>query len=798
MGLKIKEETRQGIDMEQILSPLVLLLSGVGVVLYGGSLVGEVRTIYGQFASWGLAAWGISAWLLGVVLRSFVFIGRDASSVDNCRSLMLAPGFLGAFMAVASVWFPDGAFGVAYIFLSVMVPVLIHGYATSVCGGATASFWVLAGAMSGLVLQAWLLRNGLSTGIGFWVGLALLALAAVLASIRPLSLAGLAASTMLLLFCLSQIAVPTSPSIMSHSVDMKYATALYRLPSQERSQTVTEWLNGHRIDRLAEATVGNDVHESEWIYVDGEAPVLVPTSAGESLPGETLRRRYPMIGFLLEAVRPESMLSAGTVPGPEMAIARAMGVRKTISVSQIFEAEYGSDYRSKETDSSDGALRVAIVRSLQVLEQSPDLLLLTVPQMRHQWFIETGGMHDTDVTREALSEYWRMLSSNGVLAIAVRDEAIFGRILLTLWQLLDMQVDGPLQSAATRVWGYSIDPMSIRKSHAMFLIIAARGDAKTLGRLLKDVAKKYPVSQILGPGARASAPYDSFYKVNGVAVAQRTLARYFWTRDHQRLRFVSLTDAGPGLSFMLFDLHPWLKGMAIVAAVLGIYVILIPMSDMRGKNSDWDWNHPSVSLVMLSCLVAGGLLVIVPMTSMRLLELAGPSWPIVSEIPEVWVLSGVVASLLIDAWRMSTDSVRRSAIAGSAVVLLLVLLATVSWHIADRPAWYWIALFQSGVGLGLTTWFAGMTRDIKDLDGRFIGWMLLSMVVGVLAAPGLHVWWQARIGQEIIWLIITGFSAIPFMSAWLSGRNRGMSVVDEASQMPHVADHHHVQQDVSN
>ena len=798
MSLRIKKEMQQDFGTEQILSPLVLLLSGAGIMLYGVSLVEQFRTIYGQFASWGLAAWGISTWLLGVVLRSLVSRGKDASSAGNCRSLMLAAGFLGAFMAFASAWFPDGAFGVANIILGVMLPVLIHGYATSVCWSATASFWVLTGAMSGLVLQVWLLRNGLSTGAGFWTGLALLALAAVLACIRPLSLVGLAASSLLALFGISQIVLPTSLPLMSPSIDTRYATAFYRLSSEEHSRALTEWVDGHRIDRVPMQNPGNKAPENKWIYVDGEAPVLVPASTGAHLPGETLRRRYPMIGFLMEAIRPESMLSAGVIPGPEIEIARTLGVHKAVSVSSILDSGHGQDSRIKRRGRFNEPLRHGILRHFQALDKPADLLLLTVPRMRHPWFVETGGMHDVDVTREALLEYWRSLSHDGVLAIAVRDEAIFGRILLTLWQMLDMEADVPLQSAASRVWGYSIDPMSIHKSHAVFLIIAARGGVETIGQHLKDAEKKYPVSQILGPGARASAPYDSFYKVNGVAIAQRTLSRYFWTRDHQRLIFASLSDAGPGISYMPFDLHPWLKGMTIVAAVLGIYMILIPMSDMRGKNSDWDRNNPSVALVMLSCLVAGGLWIIIPATSLRLMELAGASWVISGGLSFVWILSGAFFALLMYARYMPTDSLARISVIGSAAVFLLVFLVAVSWHIAVRLDWYWNAAIQAGAGYGLMAWIIGMIRSLKNLDGRFAGWMLLSTVIGIIAAPGLHVWWQARMGHEIIWAILAGLSVIPLLSAWLNGQSQKVLIADEESQMSHVADHDHIQQNVGN
>ncbi len=646
--------------------------------------------------------------------------------------------------------FPRGGFLAAFALLLLIPAILLGRILAADARGLLP--WFAAGCSTGLfMMNLPILWEGQQFPHLIWAGGLVTAVAALVASLRPFTLSGMVLSSGMLLV---SFALPHQGVLQGFHDPLitPYATAFFRLPRERQQSAITQWHGNLREDRVP--MEGND--PLALAYSNGAAPVTVSKRSPVSGPHGS--EDFPMLAWLFEALRPQTLLAIGPVEGPSLGIAARKGVAvaETITSMQCL--------RSLPPFLQGCGLSWKV--NARQTGRKWDMILLNVPLMRASWGIESGGVRDTDVTREALQTYWDTLSDHGVLVITAADEAVFSRLLLTTWSLIESVAATVDEGPVARIRGYRVDPMALSHSHVQYLLIVSKGDSAMVGEQLGKAMAHYPVQAILGPGQRVSPPYDSLYGIAGTAQVYKRFQKYFAKRDLQRLDFRVLDDAGSPISAMVLDLHPWHRMLWTLGVLPAIAVALLALPGRRSLAADWERRYPSIAWILWACVGAGIVMVLASGGLSRVWSQAGFPGTVVATFPLALLALGAVCGMIFFhkwSWKFP-----------SAVGWMLVSLGLIiSGVMAAREFWSTVLLAAltlfSGVGLAIA--LLQFLRGLQGLDDKVAGWGMIAAAAGTLMGPGIEAWCIRSQGVAVLWVLLLVLTVVLlFTDMWIAVR----------------------------
>ena len=520
------------------------------------------------------------------------------------------------------------------------------------------------------------------------------------------------------------------------------------------------WNGAGRTDLLASASKKAGY---AWVITNATAPV--PIVPGEQ-PLSWLQERFPLVTIPLVSANAESLMSIGSIAGPEVAIAKHLKIpvintetynNFTMGLSGERPA-IASDMVYKAPDTFTG-LRHASGHD----NENYDLVFLPITHpVKSGW----AGSNTDEVflyTKEAIRNYWSRLDDGGMLAVTVRNEILFVRMLLTLWDMLSEQKAIGGKEFVKQVWGVRLVHLAPYKGSYQFLLMAIKGTAKNhQSQKIKEMIEQLPVEVLFGPGTKAVKPYNLIEISNSDGNVSKGFTKGLSRRIKKRVDLRVATDLRPYFFHIIRDAHPYMKWL--LTACLGILlpVLLFPLTDQRRPGAQGGSDCPPLPVILGYFGFLGGVMVMVAMAVVQQVSL----WPLVLIVS---MIAGLAVSGIV--FRKSTD--KNVAVSGWAPVLLILMLAVIYWlvgfpnevNMGHFSTFRFIVLavscliFAMSAGISLQS---GM-RQIKAVALHdLLPWAWIVTGVMALAATVLVYWFSMLWGWNYVWGVAAAASLLIF------------------------------------
>lgn len=573
------------------------------------------------------------------------------------------------------------------------------------------------------------------------------------------------------------------------------------------------WSRGYRSDLLAYRGQSG----LNWAFTNATVPV--PVLADQRVPAaDWIESRFPLLAVPLRVLPPQRMLTLGSVPGPEAALAQARGAE------QVQALAYNAWLADRACpDSADDGISVQsagdIRARLSQMSRSFEQVFLPITHININNRVASNLADRYLYTREALQAAWERLAPGGMLVVTAADEVLFVRSILSVWNMLEQTGGEGGDGYARRSWGLQLASSAVLQQPYTYLLMVAKGEVpEALPARIREVSADLPVQALFGPGLasgnrqmggvfeqsrRASVPssvdtlfgpaflargnYAGLYQLSGLDRAGEVMRQVLSRKAGYWLNTEPVTDDRPGF----FDLRPgvlpefkWLL-TGLLALLAGTFLFALP--SRRGPDAEVGSAAPAVAVYLVYFALLGGA---GTMSLTGWLEqgvrLIGPSI-LHQETLLALTLLGVLLALM---FRHRSENLAGIAVLPVAMAALVGAGYMLNSHLHDELlTWPWLARWLA-VGtpcllLGLlAALFVG--RALYVLGERLppaLPWAWLSLGGGALAAMVLASWWASAWGWPRLWLILAGgWLLIGIAGLWLWRRDRWNPVHEPSFQ----------------
>ena len=580
-----------------------LYLSAIAIAMYFATSVQYLELVfdhYYRYMGLGLAVFGLT---LGFALSAAEKESGFRILVDKVPVACVFIAAIGQVLA----WYVafNMTYGAAWTFLLLalvlLVPYVFWGCTLSKVGpddgkSATGKWFLVGGALTGLFSAVWLVDsfNSLST---VW----LLSSSVLAFSVLPLAgkrrlLQGflgvwVAAA---LLWLATTIRTDGYPQWdMSQGTVSKPVAAA--LASQKDLQIEsTDWHSGFRIDQTSSKRSRSD--GSGWTVVNGTTPVPFAHDA-ESRPYKWWLKRFPLAAFPLEVAEPERMLSIEAVPGPDGYMAALKGVREYEYLG------YSSGCGGKIKPQCLSGVGEAVLA-----DGAYDLIHLSVPHPLKSAWVGANTADEYLVSAQMLERYFAALNSGGMLAITAREEAIFIKLLVSVWHILLPDPTSNVMDLEDRLSVFRLNHYAPYKGSYRYLMLVTSEGFSTdqLGRI-EEAGSRLPVEAIIYRNQVHKAPYrffDNLMVSHSLQNVQQHFKRYVGWSLQSPVNLQPASRDGPAFFQLSHNMHPFLRWLMTGILALMVCGVLFLFRQKRNIEHPDQSNKPAVSVFLVQLLAS--------------------------------------------------------------------------------------------------------------------------------------------------------------------------------------------------
>lgn len=567
-------------------------------------------------------------------------------------------------------------------------------------------------------------------------------------------------------------------------------------------EPVTSWSGAQRSDAL---TYRGQEQDLRWLFTDATAPVPVVVGRDKSL--DWLKARFPLLAVPLLANSPKSLLTIGAFPGPELALARALGVREVQALAYNGAAREllvrGGDL--PESLAGDLVYSVDPRAAARADTAGVDQIILPVTHINKSGRVGATYQDRELYTLEAFGEYWQRLRPGGLLVVTTADEVLFVRTVLTVWAMLERQPVAEAGLPAQRSWGLRLAPSAEFQGPHQFVFMVAKGAVSTqlpvqlrqayqglpveplfgpglavaqsnlFGRS-QQPAQSSPVESLLGSGFLATRHYAALFQLSGLSKAEEILTRVLSQQAGGWVSLSPATDQRPVFFKVLVELRPELKWLFTGVLLMLAACVLFALPSTRRHDVALAQPRPAVAvfLVYFALMGAAGAAMLVGLLG-RSARLVG-----VSLETQAALLAAVLAGMAV-----AVPLARRLALARPAVIvpplaamLLAALLYAVTGpgyaaSVASSAAAKWLLVAGCAVvgGAALAVLCAMALRHLEIMASAVVAWAWLVLGMAALSGVVLAEWWATAWGWNLVWGVLGGvYGVIAVAGFWLWNR----------------------------
>lgn len=668
----------------------------------------------------------------------------------------------------------------------------------------------LVGAIAGLLLSGSLVEYiGNPLSLGWWTTI-ILGIGALLAAGSRIT-AGLVGGVLMVLASAAYFlsaGLPLAPSWSE--AGLATARSLYGELRSDKlaAEPETLWSGSHRTDVL---TYRGQDQDLRWLFTDATAPVPVVIGGDHGI--DWLKERFPLLAIPLLASKPQRLLTVGAFPGPELDLARALGVRQARGLAYNGDAAdslrragwspggESMDVDVRYTDDPRGSLRVD--------QEGFDQIILPITHFNKQGWVGSNLQDRYQYTLEAFQDYWQRLRPGGLLVVTTADELLFVRTVLSIWAMLERHPTEAGGPSALRSWGLHLAPDAPFQGSHQYLLMVAKGSVaadlpvrlqqaiqslpvealfgpglgsgqRRLGNLFGGSPQQHqtsPVEALFGPGFLANRHYAALFQLGGLAKAEEILTR---TMSQQAGRWITVspaTDQRPVFFDVLPEQRPELKWLFTGMLVVLVGGVLFALPSTRRPDVAGVPRRPGVAvfLVYFALIGAAGAMMLVGMMG-RSARLVGVSLE-TQAILLAAVLAGAAAALLF---------MRRQGFARLSITLpplvAMILAALLYW--VTGPAYAavsgwpvpvrWLVAVGCGVLMGavLAMLCDIALRHLSAIASAVVPWAWLVLGTAALSGVVLAEWWGAAWGWGRVWAALCGAYAVLLIAGYWIWRLR--------------------------
>lgn len=509
----------------------------------------------------------------------------------------------------------------------------------------------------------------------------------------------------------------------------------------------------------------------DWLLTDGTAPVPVIQNE-QSVPW--LLERFPIAAIPLLAGDAGSILSLSPVPGPEVALAQRLskqipaGAGANNDAVNIAYAGHGLP----ETPQ-------AISHALMAVNDRYDLVFLPVTHPVVAGWAGSSADAAGLYTQEAIRSYWDRLNEGGMLAVTTRDEMLFVRMLLTVWDMLPGSEAKTGKELVQQVWGVRLVPLASFKGSYQYLLLAQKGGTRTAAtpEKLRSAIEGMPVEVLFGRGFSAVQTYRLIEASDSSSNAARKFTGIFSRSIQKRMDFRSATFQRPFFFHLVRDAHPYMKWLLTACLAILVPVLLFPVAPLRRPAGQESCASPPLPVILGYCALPGGVVVMAVLSVTQQLGLWSTAMDVAALIPVVALLSGLVVG-----WS-TCRQIAASSRAGMLWAPLLVIFALLpGWWLAGHPAESGVSgaaelrlfllavvFLLAGAGAALAQRAGLRYMNTADLVG-LVPWAWLVCGIVMLAATVLVYWFAILWGWDGVWTGAAAGSVLAAGAGWWMSR----------------------------
>jgi len=682
----------------------------------------------------------------------------------------------------------------------------IAGVARLSGAGAIRGAW-LAGALAGLPLAVVLvdyLDDPLAAG--WWATVVLGVGALVVAGRRPS--AGVGAGIFMMLgsaayFLSGGFSLQPSWSEAGLATARSFYGELR--PGKLAAAPATHWSGSHRSDVL---TYRGQERELRWLFTDATVPVPVVVGSDRSV--DWLKERFPLLAIPLLADKPQRLLTIGAFPGPELDLARAVGVRHTEALAynadaadllhsagwspQGIDVHYADDPRG----------------SLRAEKEGFDQIVLPVTHLNKRGRPGSNLQDRHLYTLEAFHAYWERLRPGGLLVVTTADEALFVRTILSVWAMLGRHPAAAGGPPALRSWGLRLAPGASFQGPYQYLFIVTRGNvAADLPGRLRQALQGLPVEALFGPGLAtgrrplgnlfggaqqpdpsaqvealfgkgflASRHYAALFQLGGLARAEELLTRALSQQAGRWVFLSPATDQRPVFFELLPGQRPELKWLFTGILFIVVGGVLFALPSTRKPGAEGVAARPGVATYLAYAGLlgaAGGVLIgglLGPGARLVGLSLMTQTFLLMALLAGVWVMPSSARGWVSGRLGYVVPAV-------GALLLAAVLYGITGPGYALISDWSLPARWLVTVACGMVSGalLAGLCnaalRRLDASNAAVVPWVWLLLGASALGGVLLAGWWAVAWGWGVIWGVLGGACAVALAATFWLWRGSG-------------------------
>ncbi len=569
----------------------------------------------------------------------------------------------------------------------------------------------------------------------------------------------------------------------------------------------TRWSGVHRSDVL---TYRGQERELRWLFTDGTVPVPVVIGGDPAI--DRLKERFPLLAIPMLTAKPQRLLTIGAFPGPELDLARAVGVRHAEALT------YNADAADLLHQAGWSPLGIDVHYaddprdSVRAEKEGFDQIVLPVTHINKRGRLGSNLQDRHLYTIEAFHEYWQHLRPGGLLVVTTADEALFVRTILSVWAMLGRHPAAAGGPPALRSWGLRLAPGASFQGPYQYLLVVAKGNvAADLPGRLRQAMQGLPVEALFGPdlatgrrplgnlfggaqqpaqsaqvealfgkGFLANRHYAALFQLGGLARAEEILTRALSQQAGRWVFLSPATDQRP----VFFDILPgqrselkWLF-TGVLFVVVGGVLFALPSTRKPGATGVAARPGVAVHLAYIGLLgAAGGVLIS---------GLLGPGTRLVG--PSLATLTFVLMSVLAGVWVML--SIVRGQVSGwlgyvvpavGAMLLVVVMYGITGPGYALISDWplpaRWLATGVCGMVSGAL--LAGLCNDalqrLNVIAAAVVPWAWLLLGASALGGVMLAEWWAVAWGWGVLWGVLGGTYTVALAATFWLWRDSGAS-----------------------
>ena len=524
----------------------------------------------------------------------------------------------------------------------------------------------------------------------------------------------------------------------------------------------TIWSASGRTDLLA---YSDEAKDYSWILTNGTVPVAVVKQQNQPRTTSWWNAHFPLITLPVLLGKPQSYLSIGSVVGPELDIAKHLGVDKVRGLA------YNKAF-SERISSTENTDHTAAIRNVLEADNSVKYDQIFVPILHFsnstRFF---ANLEDTYLyTQEAFNTYWEHLSPGGMLVVTAVDMRLFVKALFMAWQVTESDL-------RPQTWGLHIGKGAVIKgSYPMAFIIVKGTPAFNFSEQLAKISKTLPVNLLFGPGVSSQRPFSLLYRTGGgLEEARGILTQILSQRTGSWLDLSPASDDSPFFFQILRAVHPYVKWLVAVCVFVLIYGLLFSLPAMRKNDSQAAMDHPAIP-VFLGYFIFHGLV----MSLIAVATVWRTMLPIGSPVTSSFLvylpwLVGAIMAFVFELKTVTKNNVRLGA-GLPLIVVVLLLLSYSGLTIEGMSMLGWSSSLTSVmvVSLSFVSAFA-MTLSLRlgifRLSERLpelVSWAWAVFGLAALAGAVLSFWFASTWGWSGVWKIaVCGYLFIFVTGFWL-------------------------------